>query len=544
MPPTVGRESVAFRYAVIGVLVLAGVWRIIIAAGLPVLARDGVVFCQYARDLGQQGVAFLRSPDAQQHPLFPTLILATERIARLCGAADTPWTWQRCGQVVSGLAGLAVVALAGALTLRVIRRLQLPVDERGPVLLAMLMAALMDLNIWLSADVMSDQVHLVFYLGAVWLLLKLDSLPAALGCGLCAGLAFLTREEGVVPIAAGFVVLVANWRKQGTRKQLARGGVLLAGFLLCVLPYWTVIGGFSQKKTPHDVLKGEETAAAERRPLDVAPLPASPLLPDGEGNAFTLARLETMDLDWYAVLPVVLYKILRAGRVVIPLLAVLPLIKLRRRLLGPELIGLTSCAGGHLMLVSMLLSRYGYASTRHMLVIVLLLVPFAAILLGQVVQTMRRRREAAIGVVVTVACLLPLLPYALRMPASKDRFLVGATQQLMAHDPEPNTAVLFGTSTTRRIAFYADMPWRRWPIEPTDTAGAISDLGVRQRAYVALELEGLNTRVDQKEREGHRALLARLLADEAVEPRLQLLFTQPGPDNSELQVFALAPVEQ
>ena len=34
----------------------------------------------------------------------------------------------------------------------------------------MLMAALLDRNVWLSADVMADQVHLAFYLAAAWLL--------------------------------------------------------------------------------------------------------------------------------------------------------------------------------------------------------------------------------------------------------------------------------------------------------------------------------------------------------------------------------------
>jgi len=124
----------SWHASIAALLVLAGLWRLVIALLLPALSRDGVVFCGYARALGQLGVAYLRQPEAQQHPLYPLLVLAAQRGARLLGAADTPWTWQYSGQFVAGLAGVAVVALVGAITARMIRRLALPVQRETTVL--------------------------------------------------------------------------------------------------------------------------------------------------------------------------------------------------------------------------------------------------------------------------------------------------------------------------------------------------------------------------------------------------------------------------
>jgi len=253
------------------VLIVAGLWRAVVAGLLPSISRDGVTFCWYARDLGEQGLAFLHGPAAQQHPLFPLLILGARRVARLLGAPDSPLTWQYSGQVLSWLAGMSVVALAAALAARMVRRLGLPINRDVATVLAMLLAALLPLNIWLSSDVMSDQVHLTFYLGAVFLLLKLDTWRAALGCGVLSGLAFLTRQEGIVPVAAGLAVLAAQRRHVSWKELVPRGALLLLGFLACVGPYWAAIGSFSQKKDLRQLLREESAArtSSDARPVQI-----------------------------------------------------------------------------------------------------------------------------------------------------------------------------------------------------------------------------------------------------------------------------------
>jgi len=70
----------------IGILAVAGLWRAVIAITIPCISRDSVTFCEYARELGQTGIAYLRQPTTQQHPLLPICVLAGQRTARLCGA--------------------------------------------------------------------------------------------------------------------------------------------------------------------------------------------------------------------------------------------------------------------------------------------------------------------------------------------------------------------------------------------------------------------------------------------------------------------------
>lgn len=542
--PLASQSRRLFRSWLVGVLVVAGLWRALTAACLPAISRDGVTFCWYARELGTEGLDYLRTPQAQQHPLFPAAILAVQRAARLLGAPDSPMTWQRSGQLVCWLAGMAVVGLAGALTARLIRRLQLPVDERLTVILAMLLAALLDLNIWLSADVMSDQLHLAFYLAAVWLLLKLDTFPAALGCGLLGGLAFLTRQEGLVPVLAALVGLAAQRKLVPWRSLTPRAGAVLAGFLICAVPYWLAVSRFTTKKDPFDWF-GAQASAAIAPSLSGAVAPASdfvltaPTAGDGARTAATLAKLERLEVGWYALVPCALYKLFRAGRVVIPLLALLPLLNLRKRAFEPTLVGPACCIAGHFVLTLILLHREGYLHPRHTLVVVMLLVPLAAMLLGRLVHLALERGRRWHVPLILVVCLLPPAAYALRVPNADARHLVDAARWLVAHDRGIAAKRLLSGSSPRRVAFYADMRWEPWYEDQADYAALSSQIRTGGPGYFAIELRGDDQGADDFERVGNRELVGRLLADEQVAPHLERVHVQPGLKGIELHVFEL-----
>jgi len=524
VPPPADRRTRLFYIGVLAVLLLAGVWRLVLAGAMPAVSRDGVTFCWYARDLGTQGSAYLRGPDARQHPLFPVLILAAQRTARALGAADTPLTWQRSGQLVSGLAGLAAVGLVGALTARLVRRLALPLDGRLAAVLAMLLAALLDLNVWLSCDVLSDGPHLVFYLAAGLLLVQLESWRAAAACGLLSGLAFLTRPEGAVPLLAGLVALGAARRQMPPRRLLARAGLLLLGFLVCAVPYWTVVGRFSAKK---DVL---EMLPTERAVATVAD--------EAQGPSYALGKLELRDVRWYALLPVVLYELMHAGRVVVPLLALPPLLDLRRRLLAYPLAGLSACASGHLALTLVLLGRFDYLSTRHLLVPVMLLTPLAAMLLARVTTLLWQVGWRRVAVLVVAVSVVPSALYALRIPNGQDGYLTDAAAWLTGHDPDIRACRLLSGSSPRRIAFYADMRWEFWAEQPEYYAALTRLITRGGRGYFALEVgPGF-------ERAGNRELLDKLLHDPAVAAYVGLDFVRPGPDaRTELHLVELRATE-
>lgn len=477
------------------VVAIAALWRIALAAQMPVMSRDGVVFCRYAESLGAQGIAWLRDPEAQQHPLFPALLLGGERLALRVGVSPGPVTWQVTGQVVCCLAGLAVVVLVGAITARLVVLLELPVDDRSARLCAMALAALLDLNLWLSADVMSDQVHLALYLAAVRLALPSWSAWRLALAGATAGAAFLTRQEGFLPVVATLIALLLGARVLKLRRTMTGAAAVLLAFLAVAGPYWSVVGRFSTKKDP---AKWFEEVAAVTAPEARSREARSP---EREHGA-TLAKLQTRDVTWYAALPQVLLELLRAGRVVVPLLSLLPLANLRARWLDPRLAVVLACIGGHTAMVTLLLDRYGYLATRHMLVVVMLLMPFAAMFLARVFEIAALRGSVWLAAAAAVFALGPLLAYAFRVPNGHEVYLREAARWLRERT-DAGEALVSGSSG-RRIAFYADRPWRQWSETPEDQAGLAALLRDCGRGYFAVETgPGF-------ERRGNDALVAAL----------------------------------
>lgn len=519
MPAFVDLGNRWFRGTILLVLLVAGVWRGVMATRLPVISRDGVTFCWYARDLGTEGLQYMRSPQARQHPLYPAIILGVQRVARALGAADTPLTWQRSGQVISWLAGMTVIVLVGAVTTQLVRRLDLPLNERLATVAAMLWAAVLDLNVWLSSDVMSDQVHVAFYLAAVLLLLQLDTLPRALACGVLSGLAFLTRPEGALPVMGGLAVLATCWRQVAVRKLVARAAVLALGFLVCAVPYWCAVGRISPKKDPLQWLRPAAAAQTEAAPVAVR---AGMLSPPS-----LLAKLERLALPWYALVPHAAYKLLRAGRVAIPVLALLLLYGLRKRLLTPALAGWTVCLIGHLGLALVLLGHYGYLDPRHMLVPVLLLMPMAALLLSRELGRLTAGRHVAWAGALLAACFLPSAAYALRVPNEQDAFLAAAAQWLTTTDPQVTAKRLLSGSSPQRIAFYAGMRWESWAEKPDEYAVLARQIRAGGPGYFALEVgPGF-------ERTGNRAVLDQLQHDEQLTPYLGAVHVRPGPKQTD-----------
>jgi hypothetical protein len=487
------------RLLAIVILVLAAAWRIALAAQVPVMSRDGVVFCRYAESLGRQGAAWLRHPDAQQHPLFPALLLGGQRIALALGTPPGPQTWQAAGQVVCCTAGLCVVVLVGALAARLVVLLELPVDDRSARLWAMALAALLDLNLGLSADVMSDQVHLALYLGAVRLALPSWSVWRLALAGLASGLAFLTRQEGFLPAVAAVIALVLAAKSLGWRRATVAAAAVLVAFLAVAGPYWSIVGRFSTKKDPVKWFEEDSTRADQAMPIRARD--------DGDARrGVALAKLETIDVSWYGASWRVLYGLLRAGRVVVPLLALLPLIDLRQRWLDPRLVLVLACIGGHTAMVTLLLDRYGYLATRHLLVVVALLMPLAAMFVARLAEIAVVRRSWVLGVATAAVALGPLLAYAFRVPNGHERYLRDAARWL-AENAATGEVVVSGSSG-RRIAFYAGVDWRQWGETPEDVAGAVALLRASGRGYFALE-SGAGF-----ERRGNDALLAALLASQ------------------------------
>jgi hypothetical protein len=619
--PSPGPAGRRYRWFALGILLLAAAWRAAIALTIPCAARDSVMFCSHARGLGEKGLAYLREPGNQQHPLYPAVLLATQRGFRLLGAPDTPMTWQRSGQFVSWLAGITVVALAWVFTLRVVRRLGLPVDARLAGCFGLLLAALLPLNVWLSAEAMSDELHLVFYLVGALALLSLDKTSAAGVCGLAAGLAFLTRPEGMVLLPAGLAAILVV-RGAPWRARMLRGLVMLAAFLVCALPYWLVVGTLSPKKNPLNWLRQSDVASVQtwerecvakrecgkvgrwegesadetecpRRVVHrssgggresigafVTPrlkpwgTPITVRTPGSIGmtvsvalaGPISLAKLELHDFRWWGLLPYALYQLFRAGRVVVPLLAIVPLISVRRRLLRPPLMGLSVVAIGHFALTLLLLYRAHYLDPRHMLVVNMLLVPFAAVALAYLAanvghpwatllaanaghagptlhlasadhaglaQPRRARRIRCLGLAAVVLSVLVLVVSSLRLPLG-GRYQPEAAAWLAARDPDLAAKTIMSGSTHRPLVFYANARWQYWYEAPEEYAGLTAQILQNRPDYFAIETGG------DFERRGNDQAIAKLRADESILPHIADVYTYLNPDGQTLYFFKFA----
>ena len=471
------------RRAAWGLIIAAILIRGVLALLMPSMSRDGVTFCWYAADLREQGVAYLQTDQARQHPLFPLLILGVFEIAQTFGAVDDPWVWQRCGQVVTLAAGVAVLLLSGAIARRLTQRLELPLNAEAVRVAAIALAALLPLHNWLSADVMSDEVYLAFFLGAGRILVDLHCGRTALFAGLLGGLAFLTRPEGAVLPLAGLAALALQVGKSPLYRIASRAALLLIGFAMLATPYWAITGKFSNKK---DVME----VAAASAPLH-ARAPAAVALPPG----LLLAKLEMRDVAWYAVAPDTLYTLFRAGRVVIPLLAIAPLWSLRRRWLSPALAGLLAAAAGHFALTLLLLWKYDYQAPRHLLPVVGVLSVFAAMLLARLHGLYRERGIRGGHLLLGIVVYAPLLLIALRVPNGADGYWVTAANALRRQDSHIADRTILSGSSARRLVYYAGAKWAYWPEEPEQVAALWRLMRVGAADYFALEVgSGFETR--------------------------------------------------
>lgn len=538
--------------ALAALFVVALAWRGVMAVLMPCLSRDGVTFCWYARALEQRGIAYLRQPTTQQHPAYPALILAVRRLALACGASDGPLLWQASGQSVAFAAGLLVIGLSAALAARIAAAAAPRVDSRLAACMAAGLAAVLPLNIELSVDVLSDSLHLAFYLAAALCITSIRRPPSAAACGLASGLAFATRPEGAGVLLGGAAAcFAAAWIarrgvspvNRGVRRAALSGVLLVAGFAAVAGPFAWVMGRFTPKKDPADVLGaavlGPLEAAADRLVQRAAGAPAA----DGPATA----RLITFDLSWYQIPGFIAYMTLRAGRVVVPLLGAAGVALAWRHRRRPESVGLATCFVLHAGLLCLLLHRWRYLAPRHTLVLVALLLPFAGLALARgwalagdwLTAPHGRTPAGKSGTLLNRAALLrvgglalaaaPLIAYALRVPNGGEASLRRAANWLIENDRTAREKLLTGDNSAKRIAFYADMGWDGWLEDPGDWPRIRDTTLTRKPDYFALD----------SGHDGEAALIDRLLDDAEIGPRMAAVFQVDSGRGGRLQLFAL-----
>lgn len=374
--------------------------------------------------------------DHGYHPAYPALAAIFSLVLR-----DVP------------LAATAVSVLLGALTALPAWSIGARLGGPRTALFAALLVAVHPESVDVGSDVLVEATFVFFFLSGLACALRavaaLDLRAAALS-GLCAGLAYLTRPEGLVLPAFLALALAAaalprfraaasaQWGRRAAAAALAAGV-----FLACFAPYavrlhsrlgrWTVTGksGGAAFQAGAQVGKGESQQALGRK-----------------------GRENPLYLPWYFTRE--FGKTVYAG--FLPLLLAAFLVRVRR---GEGTLVARLAVLGLLALylppLLRLLYAKGYVSTRHLLMpallVVLLLAPVAAALS----ERWRRGLPALVLLLAAVA-----LPKSLR-PARRDQVPL-KDAGLWLREAAPGAEIM----GPEKAAFYAQV---RFHLVPRSRAG-------------------------------------------------------------------------
>jgi hypothetical protein len=243
-------------------------------------ARDTIGYVRMAWQLGQRPWREVL-PKSSQHPGYPAVLLLASLPIRYFVRDDLAYAMQLSAQLTSALASVLLV-----LPLYCLGR---ELFDRRVSFWAALLFQCLPAGGRLMGDGLSEPVFLLWVATALWLAaraLRGQSAVCFALTGAFAGLAYLTRPEGLVVVAAtGLVLLgmqaVKRWRRPwGT--CLALGTCLVVGCLAVGGPYALAIRGLTVKLTPLEIMKQdllgnypEKKAALDMSlPVGVATSPA------------------------------------------------------------------------------------------------------------------------------------------------------------------------------------------------------------------------------------------------------------------------------
>jgi len=455
-------------------ILAGGLVRVYLAWTASVISRDGVAYLTVARDMADDWREGIR---ADHQAGLPLLICWVEPLIRPWAPADQVLRWQRAGQVVSLISGLACIPLIYWLGRRLC-------GLRTGLLAAWIWALLPDACRF-SADVLTDMPALALMLAGLALAmvgLHGRSLANMLAAGLVIGAAYVIRAESAAVVVAA-AILAPFQRPASLRWRLAAPVVVVLGFIVLAGTYVWLEGGelFSEKP---GLLRIEWLAPSPAAP----PPPATaardlaPTFSAGKANAPPLAQIEFVPCA--ACLGRSLLNLLgklsdSLNGVWLVLGAAYLFLPDRRRLRSGWLAAPLLFWTMHTVACIWLDMKYGYLSRRHVMPLNVGIVLMAA---GTLVYTARKlrhrlknaksrwfalaRRSDAIALVVIVAGLLPWL---IRDINDSRHYIRQAARWIRSHyDAPPGMYAQYGW-----VPFYAgarnwveDRDPRRFGLDP------------------------------------------------------------------------------
>ncbi len=241
-------------WGLFGILLVAALVRTVAWSRTAVLFNDGPIFLGMA-----QAIREGRWDEVLAHPFHPLYPASIALVAAL------PVGLENAAVAVSIVGGLLSVVAIFCFTRQAFGR-----D------IGWLSAWTVALHPWavdFSSDVMSDGLYTGLYLvgfAAMASVVTRPRVPTALACGAAAGLAYLTRPEGVgLVVCCALLLVLAIARGEGeTRRRLVAGGVMLLAAAVVMAPLLLSIAsqtgelGLTRKKSLTGLVLGPAAAGA------------------------------------------------------------------------------------------------------------------------------------------------------------------------------------------------------------------------------------------------------------------------------------------
>jgi hypothetical protein len=247
-------------------LVLACGIRALVLGGTEVVARDGIIFINYAWQLEHKnwGDVLCENP---QHPGYPLSVLAMSLPVRHFLGPINCDTMQWSAQLASALAGVLLVIPMFLLGKTLF--------DRGVGFWGALLFQCLPVSGRILSDGLSEGLFLLLVTTALLLAvrgLRSSSQVRFVLCGIFSGLAYLTRPEGAVVVVALLLLLllmqrVPAWRK-GWKWTLTRGAGVALAALVVGSPYLLVTLHLTGKPSGQKMLK---TAQLQDEDSEAAP---------------------------------------------------------------------------------------------------------------------------------------------------------------------------------------------------------------------------------------------------------------------------------
>lgn len=226
-----------------------------------VAARDSIGFIRYALELERYHWKEVLERNLQ-HPGYPMVLLAVSWPVRHFLGGTNYASMQLSAQLASALAGVLLIIPMYYVGRDLFGR---RVGFWGAALFQCL-----PVSSRVMSDALSEATFLLFTASALLFAVRAlrgYSVSRFAWCGLFSGLAYLTRPEGALIVAAAGLVLVAMQFSSALRcswvRACACAAALLLGAMAVGSPYVLVIGRVTNKPTPLMIL---ETAARQEAP--------------------------------------------------------------------------------------------------------------------------------------------------------------------------------------------------------------------------------------------------------------------------------------